>query len=732
MFFLASTAEWKDANCKFFIVVNVLVMSNVDYDPVQSLAALQRLSQGSQSGSEAGLPIHESTRVSEQDPGAGEEEDPGAGEEDPGAGEEDPGAGEEEDPGLLELPDPEGLEDDRLQDSETESVEDVADGLRVFEPDTYFDINKELLKHSIAHHVSEAAMEDLVSILRKSGAFPTIRRFKAVKRASQRDTPKAMCSYEYVDTASGEARTVEESESVPARFFHDKVNYHLKYVLVFCEFAEVKAFHEETHGPCNEVTIHADDVPVNKSLGESFDIISVEFTGCNTIYPIRVLHARRSVAIDVQKNLREVLEEIAGANASVRALVADLPKRASLLGHVQHSGFYACHCCFIEGEYSSAKKAVFYPLDSQVDSRTHEGTVATVNHARFAESTATAEDVRANRHFLMGVKARSALLDVPGFDIVKHVPVDMMHAVDLGVTRRLFYLTFRVPGERNKTNNPRQDLTTFNVSYPKLKGPSEHTRHSRPHCRYWKASEYQALVWFHLPFLLTLLVDHPSPRKELLRAVWASLGYMVLHLNNSDINSDCEKYLKARSVFCKCHLAYFGRDCATMNDHLLLHLHEVKKEYRNLHSVSAIKAESMYQEFLCAFASGTLNVGKQAVKNLYLKYKEKHVCKQTLAIRVVETDRCLDNLVYTTGYCIYRVTRVEGSELRVVRGVCKPYVFHNVHAHLQLSDVGIFYKPLIFRGGEMPLPSNCVLGKVVSNNNYLVCVPKNVLLNGNK
>ncbi len=41
-----------------------------------------------------------------------------------------------------------------------------------------------------------------------------------------------------------------------------------------------------------------------------------------------------------------------------------------------------------------------------------------------------------------GVKARSPFLNVPGLDLVKACPVDAMHPVDLGVTKKMLLLLF--------------------------------------------------------------------------------------------------------------------------------------------------------------------------------------------------------------------------------------------------------------------------------------------------
>ena len=51
------------------------------------------------------------------------------------------------------------------------------------------------------------------------------------------------------------------------------------------------------------------------------------------------------------------------------------------------------------------------------------------------------QNLRAKKTFF-GVKACSPFLDVPGLDLVKACPIDAMHAVDLGVTKKMILLLF--------------------------------------------------------------------------------------------------------------------------------------------------------------------------------------------------------------------------------------------------------------------------------------------------
>ncbi len=80
---------------------------------------------------------------------------------------------------------------------------------------------------------------------------------------------------------------------------------------------------------------------------------------------------------------------------------------------------------------------------------------------------------RGNKRMLYGVKARTPLLSIRGLDLIKACPIDSMHALDLGVTRKLLNLTFK-SSARDRLMIPEvmDIMVTCNV-------PSEYTRRGR-------------------------------------------------------------------------------------------------------------------------------------------------------------------------------------------------------------------------------------------------------------
>ena len=556
-----------------------------------------------------------------------------------------------------------------------------------------FDMELRLLKLYCTSDVSAAAMEGFVQVLRDSGHYPELNRVKSVKARALKSIPAVNCGYEFFDASCHKSVVVERADSVPARILTDKAKYQLKYICTFVDFHEVLQMHRKKHPDASSVILHADDVPVNKSSGESFDLLSVEFVGCQTIYPLRAIHARRSVSIDVELNVSLLLEDITSNGVKVKSFVADLPKRASVLGLVRHGGFYACHRCEIVGHYSSSRRTVCYPYNADMPLRDDTSLREIMTRPDLEELVSQS---RKYREELKGVRSTSALLSLPTFDLVEDTSVDIMHALDLGVLRRLFASTFNIPGEKNITGHSRQDLGEFNEHFPKLKGPSEQTRHPRPFSKHWKASEYRALLIFHLPFLLSLLGSHPMRSSLPIVELWACLGFLVLYLNDVSSSVLPSVYSEVLDAYKRNHIVIFGEEGATMNDHMLLHLKAVKDKFKNMQDVCAYRSEGMYQVFLKSFASGTLNVGKQALQNMYLKELQCHSCHGSLVYRTRETARTQDNLIYTANFCIFQVLEAQTSHLVCQRLICKPFRFIGPNLEIDFSTVGIFESPTSF------------------------------------
>lgn len=111
--------------------------------------------------------------------------------------------------------------------------------------------------------------------------------------------------------------------------------------------------------------------------------------------------------------------------------VCDSVERPELRGSKTFRGIYGCGLCKHEGEEIAKGKGYvrIYPIDDNGNAH-GEG-------LRSHLETLTHPDLREK-----GIKHRSALCDIPGFDIIRCLDVDWMHCVPLGVVRQFLKLWF--------------------------------------------------------------------------------------------------------------------------------------------------------------------------------------------------------------------------------------------------------------------------------------------------
>ena len=175
-------------------------------------------------------------------------------------------------------------------------------------------------------------------------------------------------------------------------------------------------------------------------------------------------------------------------HAKLELAVFDLPAKAVVLNAKQYNGRYGCSVCLHPGE-SVGRNRVYKP--TKHPERTHRSVMVA---AQLAE--VKGECVR-------GIKGISPLSTV--LNLVDSIPVDYMHAILEGVTRKLLTCWF------DSTNHSAAfylgpNLKSIDQILLKQQPPHELSRPPRSiqrHLKYFKASELRTwLLFYSLPLLL--------------------------------------------------------------------------------------------------------------------------------------------------------------------------------------------------------------------------------------
>ena len=102
---------------------------------------------------------------------------------------------------------------------------------------------------------------------------------------------------------------------------------------------------------------------------------------------------------------------------------------------------------------------------ANADARTREKILEIITKLENADTQLPADEAK-------GIVRRSFFLDVPDFDFVKDIPCEYLHAVCLGVVKRLLELTFTVGEQRPRiTKRKLSNPANFNKLMSVIKVP---------------------------------------------------------------------------------------------------------------------------------------------------------------------------------------------------------------------------------------------------------------------
>lgn len=253
--------------------------------------------------------------------------------------------------------------------------------------------------------------------------------------------------------------------------------------------------------------------------------------------------------------------------------VFDLPARASAVNCNQFNGNYSCLYCLDKGRHV-ANRHLFLPEEDH-EPRTQD---SIKEHAVQAEQSG---------NVVFGVKGISILSS--HIDIVKTVPVDYMHAILEGVSKRLLSVCLDTKKHMYRFYLGRA-TKVIDERLKQIKPPHEFRRSPRSvtSMKQWKASEFRAwILYYCLPVLSGILpADYIYHLSLLVSAMHILLGDAI---PKGDIN----KAHKLLVLFYRLTPQLYSEDICTANIHLLIHLSDCVQNLGPLWGYSCFGFESM-------------------------------------------------------------------------------------------------------------------------------------------
>ena len=614
-------------------------------------------------------------------------------------------------------------------------------------------------------------LKEQLGIRRKIPQFSQIRR-----RLKKKNLPRISMKIAYKEKSTGNVTIVEDTAITPTSKFPPHL-YTKLYEEASVSAKDILQLHaSKCPNPQKNLQLSCDGVAECRSNSVTLDVYSVRAVNCRQIYPVKIIRPLNRYKIDHKEHLREILNDFVRKNSCcLKHYIGDNPKRAIAKDCLNHASLFACEYCFScairlklasnsdELDEDMTKKILREklnilkekPLNNEIKKEIKKLTALLVkinkskakrsqlvwpSSTSHGENRTTAkikrivEEIELNPNLSAiekkGVVGKSPLLELENFDFVYDSPVEYMHAVCIGVVKRLVQLTFDV-GEKRKRVTVRKlsNVADFNKLMLTTKVAGEFPRRARElDFAVMKAGEFRNILIFYFPHVLACI---EKTAKE--RSVWLYLTFMVracivpqeeFHaISLSDIDFSSENF----------YLLYeklFGAQNCTYNTHVVS-AHIVNMRYHGpLTLTLAFQFENFYGEMRNAFVPGTQSTLKQIFEKILLKRSlAHHTCLKNLIFCDHDTSLECNTLIYIykhSTYHIYTIVHIIDEELVCNKIETKKCEFPEVSKRLKWEKVGVFYEGEVQTEFVVILPKN-VHGKVLRVGEYLITCPNEVL-----
>lgn len=448
-------------------------------------------------------------------------------------------------------------------DSDDDSVLSESEATDLFnlnfnEPDVEFsfdnNITKELTLWAIKFFISHSALTALLNILRKFGHTDLPKLARTLLRTPRKAVTPRVC--------------------LPGFFFYRGIQFNL------LNYNNTELKEMDTIN----VDFFIDGLSVSEISKVKMWPIMGSFVDIPNLRPFVVgCYAGKGDPANVDDYMREFVEELKfiiknGVDVTkdrvhkkfrFRCFIADSPARAFATGTMSHASYFGCpkcnQVCFSVGH------KLYYQWF--------------VGELRTDESFQNRDDIN---HHKPEFQTRSLLLESI-IGMISQFVIDCMHAVDLGVTKKIIKAVINNESPCSKIT--KAIFASLNARFQSFKSyvPSEFVRKPRTlsEVNQFKANEFRQLLLYTLPVLFKDLIGSKLYKQ-----------FLTLHIAIR-LLSDPKRYKDnlnaARALindFVDKYDETFGAKNFTFNTHCLLHLPDYVELYGPLYSFSAYKYEN--------------------------------------------------------------------------------------------------------------------------------------------
>jgi len=246
------------------------------------------------------------------------------------------------------------------------------------------------------------------------------------------------------------------------------------------------------------------------------------------------------------------------------AVVCDMPARTFVKATKGHTGYHGCDKCVQEGVYTN-NRMTFPETDTAL--RTDESFIAQLDEFHH-----------------VGVSPFTCL----SFGMINAFPIDYMHAVCLGVMRKLLYLWMKGPLHVRLGGHCTQQISNRLLSL-KSSVPCEFARKPRSinEVDRWKATEFRQLLLYTGPVCLHGIIPDVIYKNFML----ISCGMYIL-LSQEHCVELCDQAQTVLTNFCHHFGDLYGKEFLSYNVHSVVHLADESRLHGVLDNVSCFVFEN--------------------------------------------------------------------------------------------------------------------------------------------
>nr|CAI5841124.1 unnamed protein product [Callosobruchus analis] len=355
-----------------------------------------------------------------------------------------------------------------------------------------------------------------------------------------------------------------------------------------------------------ELLVNIDGLPISKSSSAAlWPILCSDDTFTKRVYIIGAFFGKQK-PVKANEYLQSFVEEVKDlintgieinhtvVSIHLKALICDAPAKAFVLSVKGHGGYNSCTKCTIEGEY--IERCVCFPyVDRNISLRTDEGFL---NHEY--------EDFQV---------ASTILAQIPNFGPISNVPLDYMHLICLGVTKKLIMLWLKGYPLTIRLSSLSINCVSSRLESFKAGCPKEFVRKPRSisEVSNWKATEFRTFLLYTGPIALKDVL----PRNMYTNFLTLHVAIRILTSPELINNTSLEYAQGLLKHFVQYFQIIYGKDKMSHNVHNLLHIKEDVRKFGALDNFSAFRFENYMAKI-----KRTLRKSEKPLQQLYNRYAE--------------------------------------------------------------------------------------------------------------